>query len=249
MAIWYAVPTMKQPGDWSSLPKWRQRGYRLAVFQDQGRPPLDADLHIFDYYRGYADAVNRLCRLVLEQDRSAQVVITGGDDIDPDPVVLPDFVEEQMLAHFQGSFGVMQPCGDRWMENEDGACACERVLESPWMGREWIERINGGQGPIWPEYFHFFEDEEHFEVAKQMGRLWLRRDLIQYHHHWSREGRPRPKYLFTARACWDEGLALFRRRREAGFPGHAPLAREECCAVAGSLPASEVSTQPISGEL
>jgi len=215
---------MKQGAEPSSLAKWREKGYRLAVFQDVGKVPVPADLHLFGEYSGYASAVNQLCFAILSQYPSTQVIVTGGDDIDPDPVHDPDRIEKEFIQHFQGTFGVMQPTGDRWMVNDAGLCACERVLESPWMGREWIQRINGGCGPIWHEYFHFFEDEEHMEVAKMLNRLWLRPDLIQYHHHWSREGRSRPKYLYPARLNWDEAKALFLRRKKAGFPGHEPLA-------------------------
>ena len=221
--VWYAVPTMKQGSDESSLAKWRARGYKLAVYQDMGRVPVPAEMHLYGDYAGYASAVNQLCFAILAQYPDTQVIITGGDDIDPDPRCNPVDVEREFVHHFGGTFGVMQPTGDRWMVNAEGLCACERVLESPWMGREWIHRINGGGGPIWHEYFHFFEEEEHLEVAKMVGRLWLRPELNQHHHHWSREGRPRPKYLSAARLNWDGAKALYVGRKNNGFPGHEPV--------------------------
>jgi hypothetical protein len=221
--VWYAIPTMRLPGQWSSLPKWQAAGYKIALFQDVGSAELPCDFAIHGEYRGYPDAVNALCRYILVQYPETNIIITGGDDIDPDPAKHPWEIQEQFLTHFSGTFGVMQPTGDRWMVNPDGLCACERVLESPWMGREWVQRINGGQGPIWPEYFHFFEDEEHREVAMNLGKLWFRPDLTQYHHHWSREHRPRPEYLKPARLNWDAAKKLFDTRKNAGFPGHEPL--------------------------
>ncbi len=220
--VWYAIPTVKSLGEWTTLDRWRLAGYKLALFQDAGKLQVPASLTISGKYEGYASAVNQLCRLILDADPNVQVIVTGGDDIDPDPLHSPEEIERQFLQQFNGSFGVMQPTGDRWMV-QNGTCACERVLESPWMGREWIQRLNGGKGPIWHEYFHFFEDEEHFEVAKKLGRLWLRSDLSHYHHHWSREKRPRPQYLFPAKLNWDDAKRLFQARKDAGFPGHEPL--------------------------
>ena len=91
------------------------------------------------------------------------------------------------------------------------------------MGVEFCRRIYGGRGPFHEEYFHFFCDEELHEVADRLGILWHRSDLIHYHHHWGREGKPRPEYLHPARLNWNKAQTLFNERKAAGFPGHEPL--------------------------
>ena len=128
----------------------------------------------------------------------------------------------------------MQPTGDRWMVHKDGTAASDRICGSPWMGREFIERINGGAGPFWPEYFHFFCDEEMKQVAEQLGILWQRRDLTQKHEHWQRPTNDRtvrldatrPAYLAKAHQNAGEAGKLFKERKAAGFPGSEALPKK-----------------------
>jgi hypothetical protein len=117
----------------------------------------------------------------------------------------------------------MQPTADSWMLDEEGKSCSERVCYSPWLGRDWILQANGGRGPLWSEYWHFFVDEELQEVAKRQGVLWQRPDLIHYHNHWSRAGEKRPPHLLTKDRPekWQQAKALFEQRRDAGFPGSA----------------------------
>jgi len=223
MSIWYAIPSAKRPDEWSTLPLWRQRGYRVAVFRDEGADPHPAaDLNIFGQYEGYPKAVNQLCLEILQREPETEWIVTGGDDIAPDPRVPRDAIAEKCLEHFGGTFGVMQPTGDQYMI-QGGKTATERVCESPWMGVDFIKRVNGGRGPYPEEYFHFFCDEHFHCVAEKLGVLWHRPDLIHYHHHWGREGKPRPEYLHPARLDWGKAQVLFNERKAAGFPGHEPL--------------------------
>jgi hypothetical protein len=125
----------------------------------------------------------------------------------------------------------MQPTGDKW--GDKNGPYIERVAGSPWMGREWCERINQGRGPLWPEYFHMGEDEELQHVAIKHGVFWQRPDLIHYHDHWgrAREGerlgqRDRmPQFLEKANSPeeWHKYKKLFSERLAAGFPGSDPL--------------------------
>lgn len=159
----------------------------------------------------------------------------------------------------RSTFGVMQPTGDRWGECPDAhdfkarphqphVCTCgrgrdcdqhlkgayiDRVAGSPWIGREFARRINQGKGPLWPEYFHMFEDQELMEVATKLGVFWQRRDIVQHHQHW---GRPKPgqKYgqaenmpAFLQKAnsgeMWKLSRELFESRKARGFPGSEPI--------------------------
>jgi hypothetical protein len=93
------------------------------------------------------------------------------------------------------------------------------------MGREFIARWNGGNGPFWPNYWHFYADEELREVT--IGKyLWQRRDLMHHHDHWLREGRMRPDYMTRAQDLWPADEAIFRGRAARDFPGHDPLEKE-----------------------
>ena len=195
-------------------------------------------------------------------DPGVEWIVTGGDDTDPDPNKRAEEIAaecseyfaklhsgikpgdsltvESLTAAIYGvrcrTFGVMQPTGDRWGENEDWARAkypdrpayIDRICGSPWMGREFCRRMYGGNGPMWPEYFHMFNDEELQCVAEKLGVLWQRRDLIQYHDHWGRDGfgAKAPEFLDRANspANWDAMKTIFETRKAAGFPGHEPIA-------------------------
>lgn len=223
MSVWYAIPSRKIEKDkTNSISKWKEKGYNTAVYLDPGFQPY-ADFSIVGVYEGYAKAVNILCHEILQIDKEANIVVTGGDDVYPDENHSPKDLETEFLEHFHGTLGVMQPTGDRWMIDAQGKCSAERVCYSPWMGREFIERINGGTGPIWHEYFHFYEDEELHEVATKLGILWHRPDLSQYHDHWLRRKEKQPAYLSNARYGWDAAKKLFDSRKASGFPGHQLL--------------------------
>lgn len=74
-------------------------------------------------------------------------------------------------------------------------------------------------------YQHMFEDEELQRVAKKLGVLWQRRDLIQLHRHYARENHERPAFLeyVSGPDHWREAKALFEARERDGFPGHEPV--------------------------
>jgi len=159
------------------------------------------------------------------------------------------------------TFGVMQPTGDRWGEGSCTTCGgrgwynrilregptytnCEdcsgsgrsalldRICGSPWLGRDFCRRANGGRGPLNEAYFHNFADEELQCVARKLGVLWQRRDLIHYHQHWARTSRgDRENEPAWAKAIndpklsdWERSKTLFAERKAAGFPGYEPLA-------------------------
>lgn len=197
------------------LPKWVAHGYRVIVLQDRVRfdMPGCEVVHADDYH-GYAWAVNKLYR-EHPGVSAAPVVVLIGDDMDPDPERSPGQLRDEFLAHFPDTFGVMQPIGD-------ALPGVDRICGSPWVGRGFASRINGGTGVLREEYFHFFADEELHGVATRLGVLWQRRDVSHYHDHWTRRGE-RPTHLGKAQERWDEDKAKHDRRRDAGYPGHEPL--------------------------
>ena len=227
MSVWLTIPSARS--DAGTVRLWKQRGYRIALWRDQEdeiSKQYGADgLVIVGSYPGYAKAVNALVREVLARDAEAEYCIATGDDTEPDQNYPPAEIARQCTEHFKGTFGVMQPTGDRW---SDGAgVIIERIAGSPWIGREFAQRANGGVGPLWPEYTHCFVDNEIMDVAQRLGVFWQRRDLAHMHQHWARpeiKGQM-PHFLAEANSVghWNRFKALYDQRRAAGFPGHEPL--------------------------
>lgn len=260
MSTWLAIPSARSMAEAEPvLVKWIERGYRIMLWRD---PPPDLMAEIdwgrrlgmvisWGQYPGYACTVNFLCKSILERSPEAEWIVTGGDDIEPDPNKTADEIAMECRQYFSAyhntavsgnpvsleytTFGVMQPTGDRWGENEPWArvqwpaapAYIDRVCGSPWFGREYCRRMNGGEGPLWPAYSHMFEDEEAQAVALKLGVLWQRRDLTHHHKHWGRDGdaSKMPEFLreVNSKAHWDKFKALFEQRRAAGFPGHEPI--------------------------
>lgn len=204
MSVWMCVPSKRPPAEvitWRDA--WRAKGYRVALWRDHSDEPVEADFVVRSLeYPGYAKAVNHLVAEVLGLDKECDWIVTGGDDVLPDPNKTAEEIARECSEHFTewrttvchadiwdwSTFGIMQPTGDRWGDAKGPYI--ERVCGSPWMGREWCKRVNQGNGPLWPGYFHMGEDEELQAVAIKYGVLWQRPDLTHYHQHW---GRPQLK--------------------------------------------------------
>jgi hypothetical protein len=197
-------------------------------------------------YPGYAVAVNTLVKQVMESDAEAEWFVIGGDDVFPDKEHTAEEIARQCFDHFRrlrreidqslGTYGVMQPTGDRWGVNPNhpnpvmrGAYV-DRVCGSAWLGREFCRRVNRGNGPLWPEYQHMFVDEELQHVATKLGILWQRPELTQMHQHEARRHRSYtvadiPAHLkkWGGPEHWKEANEIYFKRRAAGFPGSEPL--------------------------
>lgn len=215
MTVWFVIPTANPVRCSQTFEAWRRKGYRTAALTDgeyQTIENCDIRLHAGDGdYDGYAWAVNLLC--ALPEVAEADWIVTGGDDVLPDEDASPDDIAHQCSEHFAGTFGVMQPCGD----------PCDAAV-SPWIGKDWRRRINGGRGPLWREYEHYFVDAELRAVAEKLGVYWMRGDITQRHEHWTRKrGGKRPAHLERWATRHDEYRRLFESRKAAGFPGHGPI--------------------------
>ena len=222
--VWLCIPSAAPaPRLNEALARWQRLGYYTAIFRDRDAETVDADILLFSEYKGYATAVNRLCQVVVTAHPEVEWFVAGGDDIQPDPSHHAHDIAKECNSYFGGTFGIMEPTGDRWLEDAEGKCSAERVCIAPWMGREWVDHGYGGKGPYPEGYYHFFADEELKLVAERLGMLWQRPDLTQYHDNWQREGgRQRPVYLEKAAKALDRDLALFLERKAAGFPGSGP---------------------------
>ncbi len=261
MSVWFCIPSARPVREANAvLSLWRERGYKIALWRDSvvtarseqvagcalrthwGYGSEDVplcDFLLIGAYPGYALAVNALAHEVLKRDPQCDWVVTGGDDIEPDPHKSAEEIALECSTHFDlhlgeknpdprwKTWGVMQPTGDRWADG-----SIDRICGSPWLGRAFCERAYGGNGPLWHEYFHMFVDEELQAVAIKLGCLWQRRDLTHMHRHWQRAGAgvsreaEVPKHLeqVTSAAHWAQSMRIFEFRRAAGFPGHEPLA-------------------------
>ncbi len=237
--VWYCVPAKRM--EESTLPIWRERGYKIAAFLDEEDScPIVPDILVRGIYEGYAIAVNKLIKRVLAEDSNCFWFVTGGDDVFPDPTHSPEDIAIECSEFFynradprrtdrirRSTWGVMQPTGDRNGEQEDWAqrsyptepAYIDRICGSPWMGRMFCEMLYGGRGPLWPEFYHMYVDEHLQGVAKKLNILWQRRDLIQKHRCAALRNEPVPEFLKTVytRKHWDESKEIFMRLKDGGF--------------------------------
>ena len=250
MSVWFAIPSKKPAAEAErTLWLWRNKGYRLAIWRDEGDEPVECDLLLIGPYPGYANAVNALCREILGRYRETEWIVSGGDDVEPDPNHTADEIAQECSEHFTAhieitrhgslgpqfmencpTWGIMQPTGDRWGEDAsmpnvrpDRAAYSDRVCGSPWLGAEFCRRMYGGQGPLWPGWTHMYEDEELQAVAERLGILWQRRDLTHFHRHYARERKPMPEYMRQPNSEFAKWGKVFAERQAAGFPGHQPV--------------------------
>lgn len=215
--VWYAIPSANPDLCRRTLPLWREMGYRIAVLQNFEKGSIPADIAVWrDSYPGWAQSINILCKEVVP--KSAAIVVSGGDDMLPDPHLPAHALARQFMDRFPDAFGVMQPQGDTYME-------AEHYCGSPWLGRGWIDRMYGGRGPMWGGYTHNWADLELFWLAKGLGALWQRTDVAQHHEHFWRTGEGKPKYWTSNVEPKDRAdVQLYIARSWQNFPGHEPLA-------------------------
>lgn len=240
MSIWLAIPSARPAAEAAAcLKAWQERGYLVAIWRDgnalssgwrSAEDPEGADYVLRGNYPGYAIAVNSLAKWIVENDASAEWIVTGGDDTFPDPNRDAFQIGAECTDHFGGTFGVMQPTGDRFASG-----SIDRIAGSPWLGREWCQRANAGQGPLWPEFAHMFVDEALMRVAQKLGIFWQRRDLIHMHRHFMRASEDINSHA-VAKECpphlvqwnspqhWNEMKAIFQRLEAEDFASCMPVA-------------------------
>ena len=220
MSVWFAIPSARPVAEAQAcIDAWRAKGYRVAIWRDTGAEPVECDLLMSGEYAGYAKTVNLLAKTILAEDPAAEWIVTGGDDTLPDGRPASEIAAE-CSAHFSGTFGVMQPTGDRWADG-----SIDRIAGSPWLGREFCERAYQGNGPLWGEFTHMFVDEHLQAVAVTLGLFWQRRDVTHYHNHYLRvqegvnwsAGVPAHLTQWSSQQHWNESKAIFERLQAGGF--------------------------------
>lgn len=216
LRIWYAIPSINEERCSVAFEKWKAMGYNTCVLLDRGKEqPRHADMILYtDKYEGYYKSFNEMAKTI---GRDADIMVTGGDDIWPDPNKNAQEIGRECLAKFPDGLFVMQPVGDIMP-------GVHRICASPWIGRGWLDRGYQGKHPLWGGYIAFFGDQELKEISEKLKVLWQRSDLCQYHDHWSRVGGP-PKTEYQKRndSFWTHDQNLYNSRKMQKFPHMWPL--------------------------
>ena len=216
--IWYAIPSINEERCNKSFDKWKEMGYKTCALLDRGVQwqPKHADMILYTpgVYEGYYRSFIHMAKTI---GRDADIIITGGDDIFPEPNKSAQEIGRECLARYPDGLFIMQPTGDA-MPGVDRICA------SPWFGKGWLERGYQGKFPVWHEYIAFFGDQELKEVSERLNVLWQRSDLCQYHDHWTRVGGPqKTDYQTRNDAHWKHDENIYKKRKMSRFPLMWPL--------------------------
>jgi GT2 family glycosyltransferase len=150
---------------------------------------------------------------VLIRNPSVTWIVTGGDDVYPDPAWHPEDIAHRCEQRFAGTFGVMQPGGQSGDDNPD------QWAVSPWIGREWIEQAYSSPQALSEHYFHYFTDAELTAAARRLGVYWFWKDVSQLHDSWRTRGDRTPPHLQKAMEEYPKDRETFLLRQELKFPG------------------------------
>lgn len=204
-----------------NLPKWKARGWKIAVLVDD-QEYLARNPHYLDFcdrvlvagtYLGYPWAIKEILRYV-----QAESYLAAGEDMWP-PDIDAVAMQQMYLTKFPTGLGILQCTGDRWMTDRSGLAASERICGSPMFGNEYVRRANMGRGVFWPGMYHFYADQLMKETAERDGILWQFAGLTIHHDHWHRAKRERPQHMNPARDSWSRDKAEYERLKADGFRG------------------------------
>jgi len=217
LKIVYAIPSANPGRAEKTLARWGAMGYDTAVVLDPGMPSIAVShCRWQDPYPGYFPCMNVLSWELRDQ---YDIIVFGGDDMYPDQTKMAQEIGQEFVEHFGGTLGVMQPIGDTGIPGVDTICG------SPWVGKEYLLRSYQGKGPWHHGYRAYYGDQEMKDVAEKLGLLWQRKDIAQYHHHFSRAGGP-PKERYqqhNENNHWNPDQMRFFARKREGYPDHELL--------------------------
>lgn len=226
MNIWLICPSIR-PDAGEVFAQWQARGYKVAALIRPDVPePEHCDRIIrAEKYEGYCASINRLwleittvplnhgVTIKITDTDKPDIIITGDDDLYPCEDRTAEELATDFFERFTDGFGVMHLAK---LDLGDGESAGHS-----WVGAEYARRVNGGTGPYWPHYRHYFGDRELGTVAEAQGAFWRRMEFGQRHDHWTLHGE-RPPHLRGAAEGWAADHQLFNQRKAAGFPGSEP---------------------------
>lgn len=215
MAVWYCTPSARPKEEAEAcFSKWLEFGCKVIIMREGPALELPIVQYPVSFYSGYPISCNTLIKMARVIDQSAEWFILGGDDYYPDMRLKANEVADECDAHFGGTFGVMQPTGDRY-----GNGYIDTAAASPWIGKEFCNRAYSGYGPLHAGYHHLYADTELQAVAQLHGVFWQRLDIKQEHKHWSRYGNVKPDYADGLYAGSQIDQSLYEFRKEQDFPG------------------------------
>lgn len=217
--VWVVMPSVRPVEEAQPcIDAWRYLGYNVAVIR-QGRALINCTYQLSaDCYLGFPMSINRLIKEVLALDPQVDWFVVGNDDCWPDQTLAAKDIAAQCVEHFGSTLGVMQPTGDRYDRGYIDFAAA-----SAWVGSYFAQRINGGNGVLREEYFHYYCDTELWHVATNMGLYQKRQDLTQEHKHWSRTTLLQPSFLDKPIANLYHDKLMYYARLAIGFPGSSLL--------------------------
>lgn len=211
--VWFAIPSANPDNCRRNLPVWREMGYKIAILQNRTRADIPADIVQWsDSYPGWCASINTLFREIVPS--SASLIVSGGDDMLPDPKHSAEELARQFFDRFPDTFGVMQPHGDEYMN-------ARQYCGSPFIGRAFAAEMYNGRGALSEAYYHCFGDVELYWVARGVNALWERPDLSHFHAHFSRDNRPQPAFHKIVENRMGHDALIYLQRAALRFPGHA----------------------------
>lgn len=192
--------------------KWKAAGFKLFADIECGLVPC-ADETRMRAYDGHPRSSNRAIADCIAL--GADVVLNVNDDMYPIDMTADDLIRAWSFVFDLSTLGVMQCAGDMW-----GGMAWAAVC--PAVGREYAQRINGGRGLYWPEYNHYFADQEIREVAERLGKFHLHTSLKIYHDHHTRGGRDglTAQNRAHTQSKHERDRQIYNSRLSANFPNH-----------------------------
>lgn len=220
--VWLGMPSANIEMARKTFPVWKDFQYKIAIIcPDKLKFEYESLVDILyteseiGGYRGWPKSVN----FISNKLQNVDIIIAAGDDMFPDKNFTAYDLKNQFFEHFKGSFGVMQPYGDKFGSM---ACPeCEPICGSAWLGKDFRNKINKGKGPMWEEYWHMWADTELYQVATKYNCLWIRNDLTQYHEH-----RLRGSHKFNPTILpgnTKKSQKIYYDRKQNNFPNTEPL--------------------------
>ncbi len=217
MRLAFIIPTANPPQCTACFAAWRAQGWDcFALVNKPAEIPNATGIFRVETYAGWGESINSMA---LDLADRYDWLATGGDDCFP-PDVPAEKIGWELWNHFGGTMGVCQATGDRWAWDKNGTTS--PICYAPFIGSEFAKRWNSGRGPIWPDYWHFFGDNELYETSRKAGLLLERPDWTVEHRHPAKTGVPKQPYNFPHEPRWAADCDLYERRKVAGFPGACP---------------------------
>jgi hypothetical protein len=165
------------------------------------------------------------------------IVLLASDDMIPQVQDYDDIIIQAMQQHFPDTDGAL------WFN--DGTDATKKGLNTlSILGRKYYERF----GYIYhPDYKSYFCDNEHTEVAQQLGKLQYIDQVIIKHEHpvWGGNFDKNDKLYKQNDKHWKHDKALFEKRKKVNFglPKQvAPAPPPPPVVVTPELPSEDVPT-------